>query len=147
MAAWAGWVQTIGLAGFARRRLGVMSGSRAAREAGWKTAGTWSRMLGQLSWAAAVSGRLPRALEALRHGQVPKCKARIIEAQTAELPGAGVAEADVILAAAGQVKNPAGPAGLRPAGRSPCWTRAPPPAARRVRPRVPGGFGERGAAG
>ena len=112
MAAWAAWVQTIGLAEFARRRLGAMAGSRAAREAaeeaGWKTAETWTRMLDQLSRAAIMTARLPRTLEAMRGGQVSEYKARIIEAQTEDLTDADVARADVLLAAAGQVKNPAG---------------------------------------
>jgi hypothetical protein len=112
MAAWASWVQTIALAEFARRRPGAMSGSKAAREAaeeaGWKTAETWTRMLDQLTQAVTMSTRLPHTLNAMRHGQVSEYKARIIEAQTAELSADDVAKADVILAAAGQVKNPAG---------------------------------------
>ena len=103
MAAWAAWVQTAGLAEFARRRLGGLSGSRAAREAaeeaGWKTAETWTRMLDQLTHAATMTSRLPRTLDAMAHGQVSEYKARIIEAQTAELSDADMAKADVILAA------------------------------------------------
>ena len=112
MAAWSAWVQTLGLAEFARRRPGAMSGSKAAREAAeeasWKTTETWARMLDQLTHAITVTERLPRTLDAMRDGQVSEFKARIIEAQTAELSDADVAKADVILAAAGQVKNPAG---------------------------------------
>jgi hypothetical protein len=112
MAAWAGWVQTLGLAEFARRRPGIASGSQAAREAAeetsWKTAETWSRMLDQLTRAGTVTARLPHTLAALRQGQLSEYKVRIIEAQTAELSADDVAKADVILAAAGQVKNPAG---------------------------------------
>ena len=110
LAAWAGWVQAVALAGFARRRA-VLSGTRAGREAAeecaWKTGETWSRMQAQLGWAVTVTGRLPRTLEAMRDGQLPEYKARIIEAQTAGLSGADAAGADVILAGAGQVKNPA----------------------------------------
>jgi len=94
MAAWAAWVQILGLAEFARRRPAVMSGSTAAREAaeeaGWKTAETWTRMLDQMSRAAVMTGRLPHTLAAMGQGQVSEYKA------------------DVLLAAAGQVKNPAG---------------------------------------
>ncbi len=112
MAAWAAWVQTVGLAEFARRRPGVMSGSRAAREAaeeaGWKTAETWTRMLDQLTHAVTVTARLPYTLAAMGRGQVSEYKVRIIEAQTDDLSAGDVAKADVILAAAGQVKNPAG---------------------------------------
>jgi hypothetical protein len=112
MAAWAGWVQMIGLAEFARRRPRAMSATRAAREAaeeiGWKTGETWSRMMDQLARAVTLAGRLPRTLEAMRQGRVSDYKARIIEAQTAELSEEDVARADVVLAAAGQVKNPAG---------------------------------------
>ena len=112
MAAWAAWVQTVGLAEFARRRPGVMSGSTAAREAaeeaGWKTAETWTRMLDQMSWAATMTGRLPHTLAAMGQGRVSEYKARIIDAQTADLSADDVAKADVLLAAAGQVKNPAG---------------------------------------
>ena len=112
MAAWAGWVQLRGLAEFARRRPAAMAGSRAGREAaeeaGWVTGETWTRMLDQLTRAATLAGRLPRTLEAMAHGQVSDYKARIIEGQTAELSDADVAKADVILAAAGRVKNPAG---------------------------------------
>jgi len=112
MAAWAAWMQLTGLAEFARRRPGAMAGSRAAREAaeeaGWKTTETWTRMLDQLTHAVTLTGRLPRTLEAMRDGHVSDFKARIIEAQTAELCDADVAKADVLLAAAARVKNPAG---------------------------------------
>ena len=112
MAAWAAWVQLVALAEFARRRPQLMSGSRGAREvaeeAAWKIAETWTRMLDQLTFAVTVTTRLPRTLEAMQHGQVSEHKMRIIGTQTAELSDADVAKADVILAAAGQVKNPAG---------------------------------------
>ncbi|HZR53710.1 MAG TPA: DUF222 domain-containing protein, partial [Streptosporangiaceae bacterium] len=112
MAAWAAWVQLAGLAEFARRRPGVMAGSRAAREtaeeAAWKTGETWTRMLDLLTRAVTLASRLPRTLEAMRQGGISEYKARIIEAQTAELSDDDVAKADVLLAAAGQVKNPAG---------------------------------------
>ena len=112
MAAWAAWVQTAGLAEFARRRPGALSGSKTAREAaeeaGWKTAETWTRMLDQLTRAVILTTRLPHTLEAMRQGRVSEYKTRISEAQTADLSDADVAKADVILAAAGQVKNPAG---------------------------------------
>ena len=112
MAAWAAWVQTLAMAEFARRRPGAMSGSKAGREAAeecaWKTAETWARMRDQLGCAVTMTSWLPRTLEAMRQGGVSEYKARIIEAQTAELSDADVAKADVILAAAGQVKNPAG---------------------------------------
>jgi len=112
MAAWAAWVQLAGLAEFARRRPGVMSNSRAAREAAeeaaWKTGETWTRMMDQLGRAVTLARRLPRTLEAMRDGRVSDYKARIIEAQTDGLSEMDVAKADVLLAAAGQVKNPAG---------------------------------------
>ena len=89
-----------------------MVGSRAAREAAeeaaWATAETWTRMLDQLTRAVTMTARLPRTLEAMRHGRVSEYKARIIEAQTEELSADDAAKADVLLAAAGQVKNPAG---------------------------------------
>ncbi|HZR52317.1 MAG TPA: DUF222 domain-containing protein, partial [Streptosporangiaceae bacterium] len=112
MAAWAAWVQLAGLAEFARRRPGAAARSRAAREAAeeaaWATTETWPRMLDQLTRAVTLASRLPCTLEAMRQGQVSDYKAKIIETQTAELSDADVAKADVLLAAAGQVKNPAG---------------------------------------
>ncbi|HEX6525201.1 MAG TPA: DUF222 domain-containing protein [Streptosporangiaceae bacterium] len=112
MAAWAAWVQTVGLAEFARRRPGVMSGSTAAREAAeeasWKTAETWTRMLDQMTRAVTMTSRLPHTLAAMGQGRVSEYKARIIDGQTADLSADDVAKADVLLAAAGQVKNPAG---------------------------------------
>lgn len=93
IAAWAGWVQTVALAEFARRRPAAMSGSKAGREAAeeaaWKTAETWARMRDQLGWAVTMTGRLPRTLEAMRGGQLSEYKAKIIEAQRARARGRG----------------------------------------------------------
>jgi hypothetical protein len=50
--------------------------------------------------------RLPQTMAVLRQGLLTDYKVRIIEGQTAYLSDDDAAKADVILAAAGQVKNP-----------------------------------------
>jgi hypothetical protein len=111
MAASAAWAELVTLAEFARRRPATAAGSTAARaaaeEAAWKTTEQWTRMLDQTVHATAVTTRLPLTLAALGQGQVSDYKVRIIEAQTADLSADDVAKADVMLAAAAQVKNPA----------------------------------------
>jgi hypothetical protein len=111
MAAWAAWAELATLAEFARRRPSAATGSTGARaaaeEAAWKTTEHWSRMLDQTVHATTVVARLPQTLAALRQGTLSDYKVRIIQAQTAELTAEDVAKADVMLAAAGQVKNPA----------------------------------------
>ena len=112
LAAWAAWGELVTLAEFTRRRPGAMTGSAGARvaaeEAAWKTGESWARMLDQATHAVAVAARLPHTLAALGQGRISGYKARIIEAQTTDLDADDAAKADVMLAAAGQVKNPAG---------------------------------------
>lgn len=111
MAAWAAWGELITLAEFTRRRPAADSGSVGARataeEAAWKTGESWTRMVDETVHATMVTSRLPHVLAALGQGLVTAYKVRIIEAQTAELTAEDVAKADVMLAAAGQLKNPA----------------------------------------
>src|SRR6202453_5286269 len=112
LAAWAAWGELVTLAEFTRRRPDAMAGSAGARvaaeEAAWKTNESWARMLDQATHAVTVAARLPHTLAALGQGLMSGYKVRIIEAQTADLSAEDVAKADVMLAAAGQVKNPAG---------------------------------------
>src|ERR1700677_3945819 len=112
LAAWAAWGELVTLAEFTRRRPDAMAGSAGARvaaeEAAWKTNESWARMLDQATHAVTVAARLPHTLAALGQGLMSGYKVRIIEAQTADLSTEDVAKADVMLAAAGQVKNPGG---------------------------------------
>ena len=112
LAAWVAWGELVTLAEFLRRRPDAMAGSAGARvaaeEAAWKTNESWARMLDQATLAVTVAARLPHTLAALGQGLMSAYKVRIIEAQTADLSTEDVAKADVMLAAAGQVKNPAG---------------------------------------
>jgi hypothetical protein len=111
IAAWAAWGELVTLAEFTRRHPAASNGSvtarAAAEEAAWKTGESWARMLDQAEHAVAVNGRLPQTLAAMRQGRLSAYKMRIIEGQTADLTAEDVAKADVMLAAAGQVKNPA----------------------------------------
>ncbi len=110
MAAWSAWAELAALAEFARRRPSRETGHRfakeAAEEAAWKTGASWHRMIDQTTLAVTVNARLPQTMAALRQGLLTEYKVRIIEGQTAHLTDADAAKADVILAAAGQVKNP-----------------------------------------
>ena len=132
MAAWAAWGELVTLAEFASRRpgacpdaatgpdsatstdtgtrtgprIGTVAARAAAEEAAWKTGEQWTRMLDQSVHAVAVTTRLPHTLAALGQGLVSDYKVRIIQTQTADLTTEDVAKADVMLAAAGQVKNP-----------------------------------------
>ena len=112
LAAWAAWGELVALAEFLRRRPGALAGSAGARvaaeEAAWKTGESWARMLDQATLAVTVAARLPHTLAAMGQGLISGYKVRIIEAQTADLSAEDVAKADVMLAAAGQVKNPGG---------------------------------------
>ena len=112
LAAWAAWGELVTLAEFTRRRPGAMAGSAGARvaaeEAAWKTNESWARMLDQATHAVTVAARLPHTLAALGQGLISGYKVRIIEAQTTDLSAEDAAKADVMLAAAGQVKNPGG---------------------------------------
>src|ERR1700677_3734335 len=112
LAGWAAWVELVILAEFIRRRPGALAGSAggrgAAEEAAWKVNEGWARMADQAARAVTVAARLPHTLAALEQGLISDYKVRIIEAQTADLGAEDVAKADVMLAAAGQVKNPAG---------------------------------------
>jgi hypothetical protein len=112
LAAWVAWGELVTLAEFLRRRPDAMAGSAGARvaaeEAAWKTGESWARMLDQATLAVTVAARLPHTLAALGQGLISAYKVRIIEAQTADLSTEDVAKADVMLAAAGQVKNPGG---------------------------------------
>jgi hypothetical protein len=62
----------------------------------------------QADHARQVSTRLPHTLAALGRGQLTAYKVKIIQTQTEDLCAEDVAKADVMLAAAGQLKNPAG---------------------------------------
>src|ERR1700677_2130580 len=112
LAGWAAWVELVILAEFIRRRPDAIAGSAgvrvAAEEAAWKVNEGWARMADQATRAVTVAARLPHTLAALSQGLVSDYKVKIIEAQTADLGAEDVAKADVMLAAAGQVKNPAG---------------------------------------
>ena len=86
----------------------MLSGARAAaEEAAWVSAESWSRMLDQAVLAQTAVTRLPQALAAMSEGTVSPYKLSIIAAQTAELSAEDVAKADVMLAAAAMVRNPA----------------------------------------
>jgi hypothetical protein len=110
IAAWSAWAELVTLTEFIPRRPAAATGSAGARaaaeEASWKTGESWHRMLDQAEYATTVSSRLPQSLAALGQGQLTAYKMRIIQAQTAELTDEDAAKADVILAAAGQLKNP-----------------------------------------
>src|SRR5580698_10483711 len=113
LAAWAAWAELVILGEFTRRRPDTGTGSAAAarvaaEEAAWKVNEGWARMADQATHAVTVAARLPHTLAALGQGLVSDYKVKIIEAQTADLSAEDVAKADVMLAAAGQVKNPAG---------------------------------------
>src|SRR6202522_3128955 len=112
LAAWVAWGELVTLAEFLRRRPGALAGSAGARGAAggaaWKRNESWARMLDQATLAVTVAARLPHTLAALGQGLISGYKVRIIEAQTADLSAEDVAKADVMLAAAGQVKNPGG---------------------------------------
>jgi hypothetical protein len=111
LAAWAAWVELTVLAEFAHRRPGLakgVSGARAAaEEAAWVSAESWSRMLDQAVLAQTAQARLPQTLAAMGEGTVSAHKLGIIEAQTADLTEEDVAKADVMLAAAAMLRNPA----------------------------------------
>src|ERR1700678_2465899 len=112
LAAWVAWGELVTLADFLRRRPGALAGSAGARvaaeEAAWKTNESWARRLDQATLGVTGAARLPHTLAAMGQGLISGYKARIIEAQTADLTAEDVAKADVMLAAAGQVKNPGG---------------------------------------
>src|ERR1700677_2729922 len=112
LGAWVAWGELVTLAEFTRRRPGALAGSAGARvaaeEAAWKTNESWARMLDQGTLGVTVAARLPHTLAAMGQGLISGYKARIIEAQSADWTAEHVAKADVMLAAAGQVKNPAG---------------------------------------
>src|ERR1700678_2916907 len=141
LAAWAAWGELVTLAEFLRRRPGALAGPAGARvaaeEAAWKTGESWARVLEQATLAVTVAARLPHTLAAMGQGLISGYKVRIIEAQTADLSGEDVAKADVMLAAAGQVKNPAG---LRDFARRQVARLDPGAAARKKDPGRPGGY-------
>src|SRR5580698_6454231 len=111
LAAWAAWVELITLAEFTRRRpalaVGVSGARAAAEEAAWVSAESWSRMLDQADLARTVTARLPQTLAGMNDGTVSAHKLSIIAAQTAELSAEDAARADVMLAAAAMLRNPA----------------------------------------
>jgi hypothetical protein len=111
LAAWAAWVELITLAEFTRRRpalaVGVSGARAAAEEAAWVSAESWSRMLDQAVLAQTATARLPQTLAALGEGAVSAYKLSVIAGQTAELSAEDVAKADVMLAAAAMLRNPA----------------------------------------
>ena len=111
LAAWAAWIELVTLAEFSRRRpalaTGVTGARTAAEEAAWVSAESWSRMLDQAVLAQAAAARLPQTLAAMSEGTVSAHKLTIISGQTAELSAEDVAKADVMLAAAATVRNPA----------------------------------------
>ena len=111
LAAWAAWVELVALAEFTRRRpalaMGISGARAAAEEAAWVSAESWSRMLDQAVLAQAAVARLPQTLAAMGEGTVSAHKLTIIAGQTEELLDEDAAKADVVLAAAAMVRNPA----------------------------------------
>jgi hypothetical protein len=111
LAGWAAWVELVTLAEFTRRRpalaTGVSGARAAAEEAAWVSAESWSRMLDQAVLAQAAVTRLPQTLAAMGEGAVSAYKLSVIAGQTADLSAEDVAKADVMLAAAAMVRNPA----------------------------------------
>jgi Domain of unknown function (DUF222) len=111
LAAWSAWVELVTLAEFTRRRpalaTGVSGARAAAEEAAWVSAESWSRMLDQVGLARTATARLPQTLAAMNDGTVSAHKLSVIAAQTAELSAEDVARADVMLAAAAMLRNPA----------------------------------------
>jgi hypothetical protein len=109
--AWSAWLELVTLAEFTRRRpalaKGVSGARAAAEEAAWVSAESWSRMLDQAVLAQTVAARLPQTLAAMGEGTVSAYKLAVIAAQTAELSEEDVAKADVMLAAAAMLRNPA----------------------------------------
>jgi hypothetical protein len=111
MAAWAAWLELVTLAEFTRRRpalaAGVSGARAAAEEAAWVSAESWSRMLDQAVFAQTAAARLPQTLAAVGEGTVSAYKLTIVAGQTADLTDEDVAKADVMLAAAAMLRNPA----------------------------------------
>jgi Domain of unknown function (DUF222) len=106
---WITWVQLLGLREVAARRPGTDGHGcprDAAEEVSWVTGESWHRAGEQMMRAATCAARLPQSLAALGQGLISGYKLAIIEAQTAVLSDADAARADVILAAAAQVKAP-----------------------------------------
>jgi Domain of unknown function (DUF222) len=110
LTSWLTWVQLLGLGQFAARRPGTNEqrySRDAAEEVSWKTGETWHRIGEQMMRSRTCQARLPETFRALGKGLITGYKLDIIEAQTAELTEQDAAKADVILAAAAQVKSPA----------------------------------------
>jgi hypothetical protein len=111
LAAWAAWVELVTLAEFTRRRpalaLGISGARAAAEEAAWVSAESWSRMLDQATLALTAVARLPQTLAAMSDGAVSAHKLTIIAGQTEDLTDEDAAKADVMLAAAAMLRNPA----------------------------------------
>jgi hypothetical protein len=111
LAAWAAWVELVTLAEFTRRRpalaVGVSGARAAAEEAAWVSAESWSRMLDQAVLAQTAVARLPQTMAAMGEGTVSAYKLSIVAGQTADLSAEDAAKADVMLAAAAMVRNPA----------------------------------------
>jgi hypothetical protein len=111
LAAWSAWIELVTLAEFTRRRpalaTGVSGARAAAEEAAWVSAESWSRMLDQAVLAQSAAARLPQTLAAMHEGTVSAHKLTIIAGQTAELSDEDAAKADVMLAAAAMLRNPA----------------------------------------
>jgi hypothetical protein len=109
--AWAAWLELVTLAEFTRRRpalaMGVTGARAAAEEAAWVSAESWSRMLDQAVLAQTAAARLPQTMAAMGEGSVSAHKLSVIAAQTAELSDEDAAKADVMLAAAAMLRNPA----------------------------------------
>jgi Domain of unknown function (DUF222) len=66
---------------------------------------TWQSVAGQLAYARAVTGRLPRTFAALAAGKIHPVHVRIIEDETSVLSAANAAKADEELAEAAQSKT------------------------------------------
>jgi Domain of unknown function (DUF222) len=111
LAAWAAWVELVTLAEFTRRRpalaAGVTGARAAAEEAAWVSSESWSRMLDQAMLARTAVARLPQTLAAMGEGAVSAYKLSIVAGQTADLSAEDAARADVMLAAAAMLRNPA----------------------------------------
>ena len=112
------WTQLAALAEFAARRPahpagrdggGARPGQAACEFAADELAAelrlTWPSAAGQIDYACAVAGRLPRTLAALAAGTIHPVHARIIEDETSVLSAADAARADAELAGAAGSKT------------------------------------------
>ena len=96
------WTQLAALREFAARHPADDNPARsgfAVDELAYELHLTWQSAAGQLAYATAVAGRLPRTFAALAEGRIHPVHARIIEDETGILSDQHAAEADEALAA------------------------------------------------